>query len=158
MHPTSFDADTGTVTPEARKLVLERLQASYPPELLNRLDDQLVFNHLGPSSIASIVDIRLRELQSMLDDRRITLIVGKKAKAWIAEKGYDAVYGARALNRLITKQLRSPISAALLKGTIRPGDKAEFVVEEGDLKLIELHEAETSKVVHELEVLDDEED
>ena len=84
------------------------------------MDDQIIFPRLGHASIYRIVDIRLRDLQKMLNDhdRRIKLEVGEDAKIWLAQKGFNPVYGARALNRVITRSIRSPVSAALLKGTL----------------------------------------
>lgn len=91
----------------------------------------------------------------MLDDKRIKLVVDKEAKEWLADKGYDPMYGARALNRVITKSLRSPISAALIKGTIRPGDEAIFQKTDGGIELIEQHRPET---VPEAGIIEEEEE
>jgi ATP-dependent Clp protease ATP-binding subunit ClpB len=155
MQPGSSDAKTGVITTEAKDLVLQLVQSQYPPELLNRLDDQLVFNRLQPSSISKIVNIRLEELQKTLDERKIKLVLNKEAKAWLSEKGYDPVYGARALNRIVTKHVRSPLSAALLRGTIRTGDDAVFERIGDRLELQEVHAAETMR---ELEVIEDDEE
>lgn len=146
MQPEASDAD-GRITPAAREAVLQLVAQNYPPELLNRLDEQIVFNRLGRESIAKIVDIRLGELQQMLDDKRIKLDVSDTARAWLANKGYDPVYGARALNRVLTRHVRGPISAALLRGTIRPGDVARFDRASGadNIQLAEIHAPETAK-------------
>jgi ATP-dependent Clp protease ATP-binding subunit ClpB len=155
MQEGATDRHTGAITPEARQAVLDLVQMQYPPELINRLDDQIVFNRLGPDSIKKIVDIRLAELQSVLDDKRISLILEQDARDWIAEAGYDVNYGARALNRLITKALRSPISAAILRGTIRTGDQAVFVRTEDGIKLVEQHSAETAR---DAEIIEDDDE
>ena len=111
----------GTVTEPARAAVLERVRSLYPPELLNRLDEQIIFNSLGPAAISNIVALRLREVQSALttSDRRIELVVDEAARDWLAKEGYQPRWGARALNRLVNKQVRQPLAAAILRGTIR---------------------------------------
>lgn len=152
MGPESSDPSTGQITPQARELVLKLIQNHWPPELLNRLDSQIVFNRLGPASIVGIVDLRLKELQGMLDDKRIKLIVGKAERRWLADKGYDPIYGARALARFITKHVRSPISAALLRGTIRHGDEAILQLQGDHLELLEQHAPETTR---ELEIVEE---
>lgn len=90
-----------------------------------------------------------------MNDKRITLILEQEARDWLAQEGYSPVYGARALNRLVTKAVRSPISAALLRGTIRPGDDAVFIRTETGIELVEQHPAETAK---EAEIIEDDED
>ncbi|GAA5971845.1 hypothetical protein JCM21900_002975 [Sporobolomyces salmonicolor] len=140
----------GTVTELAKGAVLERVQSLYPPELLNRLDEQVVFNSLSPESIAAIVDLRLAELQSLLKassaapERHIKLLVEQGARDWLAQNGYQPQWGARALNRLINKQVRTPLASAILRGTIRNGDTARVRLnQKGDgLEVVELHEPE----------------
>ncbi|KNZ63559.1 ATP-dependent Clp protease ATP-binding subunit ClpB [Puccinia sorghi] len=118
----AIDAKTGEVTEASKAAVRKVVEMTYPPELINRLDELVVFNSLAKQSVRQIVDIRLHELQTILSDRRITLQLTDKAKAWLADEGYDSVYGARALNRTLAKQLRQPLAAALLDGTIRDMD------------------------------------
>lgn len=155
MQEGASDPTTGRITPEAKRAVLDLVQLQYPPELINRLDEQIVFNRLGPDSFNKIVDIRIAELQAVLDDKRITLILEQEARDWLAKEGYSPVYGARSLNRLVTKAVRSPISAAILRGTIRPGDDAVFIRTETGIELVEQHPAETAK---EAEIIEDDED
>lgn len=118
-QPDSIDRKTGQVTEVAKEAVKRVVEMNYPPELINRLDELVVFNSLSKDSIRKIVDIRLKELQEMLVDRRISLKVDSDAKEWLADQGYDAIYGARALNRTIAKHLRKNLASALLNGTIR---------------------------------------
>jgi ATP-dependent Clp protease ATP-binding subunit ClpB len=115
----AIDRKTGQVTEATKEAVKKVVEKSYPPELINRLDELVVFNSLAKQSVRQIVDIRLHELQAILADRRITLEVTDKARTWLADQGYDSIYGARALNRTMAKQLRQPLAAALLDGTIR---------------------------------------
>ncbi|PWN43931.1 P-loop containing nucleoside triphosphate hydrolase protein [Ceraceosorus guamensis] len=120
-EPNSVDAATGQITETARSGVLRAIANALPPELINRLDDQLIFNRLSRSSLRGIVDVRLEEIQKRLSPKRITLEVDEAAKEWLAQKGYDPAYGARPLNRTIQRYLLSPLSKTLIKGDIPPG-------------------------------------
>jgi ATP-dependent Clp protease ATP-binding subunit ClpB len=112
---------------------MDVVQASYPPEFLNRIDEFIVFKRLSKEALRDIVDIRLKELQGRLDDRRITLKVSDEVKAWLCEKGYQPRYGARPLNRLISKEVGNTLADKIIRGSIKSGDTAEVVVnEEGD--------------------------
>jgi len=122
----AIDAKTGEVTEASKVAVRKVVEMTYPPELINRLDELVVFNSLAKQSVRQIVDIRLHELQTILSDRRITLQLSDKAKTWLADQGYDSVYGARALNRTLAKHLRQPLAAALLDGTIRDMDLVQI--------------------------------
>ncbi|GAA5825365.1 hypothetical protein JCM11251_006951 [Rhodosporidiobolus azoricus] len=122
--------EDGTVTELAKQEVLQRVASMYPPELLNRLDEQIVFNSLSPSTISSIVNLRLSEVQHTLNhspaapERKIDLLVEGGARDWLAQNGYEPRYGARALNRLINRQVRKPLAEAILKGELENGDTA----------------------------------
>lgn len=122
---------TDSVTPEMKKAVMEIVQASYPPEFLNRIDEFIIFNKLSRSALRDIVDIRLRELQSRLDDRRMTVKVSDEVKDWLCEKGYDPRYGARPLNRLIAKEIGNRLADLIIRGGLRTGGVAD-VVRKGD--------------------------
>ncbi|KAH8928754.1 P-loop containing nucleoside triphosphate hydrolase protein [Atractiella rhizophila] len=143
---SSTNAD-GSVSPASKQAVLDFVAASYPPELLNRLDDQIVFNKLSKQAILDIVDLRLSDVQKSLEERHMTLVCGEDVKMWLADKGYDVVYGARALNRLVGRKIRQPLAMALLKGTIRNGDAVHFKLNaaKDDIEIAELHEAEPVK-------------
>ena len=123
--------DSESVTPEMKKAVMEIVQASYPPEFLNRIDESIIFNKLSRSALRDIVDIRLRELQSRLDDRRMTIHVRDDVKDWLCEKGYDPRYGARPLNRLIAREIGNKLADQIIRGELRTGGVAT-VVRSGD--------------------------
>lgn len=144
---TSCDAD-GTVTNEAKALVMERTSDYFPPELLNRLDSILVFSKLSRKSILDIVSLRLRDVASRLRDRRITLDVDDTAKQWLAKKGYSEVYGARAIARVVRTDVLFPLAQKLLRGTIRNGDTVHISVAEDkdDLDIQDNHPADPSIV------------
>jgi len=126
-HPTASDK-SGAVTPEARGEVLERVTEQFPPELLNRLDSMVVFNRLSHESILRVVDLRLGDVGTRLAQRRIKLDVDDVARAWLAEKGFSDVYGARAIARVVRTEVLFPLAQKLLVGTIRDGDTVEIRV------------------------------
>lgn len=107
------------MTEEARDEVLTRVAETFPPELINRLDSQVVFNRLSRQSILSIVDLRLADVSERLKDRRMTLDVSQRAKEWLADQGYSEVYGARAVARVVRTKVLFPLAKKLLTGTIR---------------------------------------
>jgi ATP-dependent Clp protease ATP-binding subunit ClpB len=108
---------------------------SFRPEFLNRLDEIILFNRLGRNEMKRIVDIQLRYLQKLLEERKITLKVDDTAKAWLANTGYDPVYGARPLKRVIQRQLQNVLATMLLAGTIKDGDTVEVSVIDGRLSI-----------------------
>ena len=122
------------VRPEARspaethKAVMDTVKAYFAPEFLNRIDEIIIFQRLSKSALRGIVDIRLRELQRRLDDRRITLDVSTEVKDWLCDKGYDPEYGARPLNRLISKEIGNGLANRIIKGEIRSGETARVVL------------------------------
>ncbi|GAA5886607.1 hypothetical protein JCM6882_005831 [Rhodosporidiobolus microsporus] len=128
--------EDGTVTELAKQEVLQRVASMYPPELLNRLDEQIVFNSLSPSTISSIVDLRLSEVQHTLNhspaapERKINLYVEQGARDWLAQHGFEPRYGARALNRLINREVRKPLAESILRGELENGDTARVRLNE----------------------------
>ena len=91
---------------------------------MNRVDEFIIFKRLSTEALRDIVDIRLRELQQRLDDRRITLQVDDHVRTWLAERGYDPRYGARPLNRLIVKQIGNHLADKIIRGEVKTGDRA----------------------------------
>ncbi|EIW68261.1 hypothetical protein TREMEDRAFT_69276 [Tremella mesenterica DSM 1558] len=123
----------GTITPEARTQVLHSVGQFFKPELINRLDELLVFNKLPPSVILDIVALRLTEVQSRLSGRRITLDVNEEARAWLAQKGYSEQYGARAVQRVIRDKVTSPIAGRMLEGIIKDGEIVKVELQNNDI-------------------------
>lgn len=124
------------VSPETKQQVMDVVQATYPPEFLNRLDEFIVFQRLSKKALRNIVDIRLRELQTRLDDRRIKLSVDDSVKSWIADKAYDPRYGARPLNRLIQRQLGNKLADRLIRGEIKSESTAKIRVQGDELVVV----------------------
>jgi len=112
----------------AREQVMDLVRRSFRPEFLNRLDEIILFNRLGRKEMKRIVDIQLRHLQQLLAERKIVLDVDEKAKTWLANTGYDPVYGARPLKRVIQRALQNPLANMLLSGAIKDGDTVTVTV------------------------------
>lgn len=102
--------------------VMAAVRAKFKPEFINRLDDVVIFDALSPEELVSIVDIQLASLGKRLAQRRLTLEVTPKAKEWLAERGFDPLYGARPLRRLVQQAIGDQLAKALLAGDIRDGD------------------------------------
>ena len=108
-----------------REQVMGVVRGHFRPEFLNRLDEIILFHRLQKSQMAAIVDIQLHYLEKLLEDRKIVLDLDASARSWLAEKGYDPVYGARPLKRVIQKQVQDPLAEKILGGEIRDGDSVD---------------------------------
>ena len=117
-----------TISPEIRQAVMDAIRVSFAPEFLNRIDEFIIFQRLSKPALRGIVDIRLSELQQRLDDRRINLVVTPGVKEWLCDQGYDPRYGARPLNRLISKEIGNGLANRIIKGDIRSGGSAKVVL------------------------------
>jgi MoxR-like ATPase len=120
---------------QMREQVTEALRTVFRPELLNRLDEVIVFHSLTSREILEIVDLMLSRVARSLADRRVKLVATEAAKKLLAEEGYDPRYGARPLRRTIQKLVENPISSALLRGEFGEGDTIQVDVEEGEIRL-----------------------
>ena len=112
----------GELLPAVREKVMQIVRGSFRPEFLNRLDEILIFHRLGRDQMAAIVDIQLERLRKMLADRKVGLVLDDKATAWLADAGYDPVYGARPLKRVIQRALQNPLAQLVLEGKVLDGD------------------------------------
>ena len=102
--------------------VMRVVREHFRPEFLNRLDEIVLFRRLARGDMAAIVDIQLGRLRSLLADRKINLVLDEAATDWLAEAGFDPVYGARPLKRVIQRSLQNPLAGQLLEGAIHDGD------------------------------------
>jgi len=116
--------DGADATP-ARAEVMEAVRQHFRPEFLNRLDDQIIFDRLDHGDMSGIVDIQLHRLEQRLALRKITLNLSEEAKAWLADEGYDPVFGARPLKRVIQRQLQDPLAEMILAGDVLDGSIIE---------------------------------
>ena len=112
---------TAEVKAQVRARVMEAVRTSFRPEFLNRLDEVVLFNRLDRSDMEQIVDIQMVRVAKRLAERRLTLRLAPAARAWLAEQGWDAVYGARPLKRTIEKTLLNPLAQEILKGRLKEG-------------------------------------
>jgi ATP-dependent Clp protease ATP-binding subunit ClpB len=114
----------GSSYEDVRAVVMAELRRHFRPEFLNRVDETVVFHPLETAQLTRIVEIQLERLRARLTERRITLVVSPAALRHLGERGYDPVYGARPLKRLIQQELETPIARQLVKGELRDGDTA----------------------------------
>ncbi|MHC9044830.1 ATP-dependent Clp protease ATP-binding subunit [Microbacterium saperdae] len=107
---------------EKRDQVMALVRQAFRPEFLNRLDDIVMFQALSEDDLAQIVELSVDQLHTRLRDRRLTLAVTPDARSWLAERGYDPMFGARPLRRLIQSEVQNKLATALLSGGVRDGD------------------------------------
>lgn len=113
---------------DARGQVMAAVRAHFRPEFLNRLDEIVLFDRLAREHMDGIVSIQLALLETRLADRKITLELDGAARAWLADRGYDPVYGARPLKRAIQKALQDPLAQRLLEGTVKDGEAVAVTI------------------------------
>ena len=137
----------------ARAEVMEAVRGHFRPEFLNRLDETIIFDRLGRGDMGAIVDIQLKALEKRLAARKIVLDMDPAAKQWLADEGYDPVYGARPLKRVIQRHLQDQLAQMILAGDVLDG--ATVTVSAGPDGLIvggrviaTRRERPTSAVVH----------
>jgi len=123
------------LSPKVRKQVLDLLKTSFRPEFLNRLDEVVLFKPLGHAQITAIVKLQLEDLKSRLAEQELALDVDDKAAAWLADKGFDPVYGARPVKRAIQRELETPIARKIVAGAYAPGATVRVTVSGDALKL-----------------------
>lgn len=116
-----------------RGQVMEVVKIAFRPEFINRLDDILLFHRLTRVHMTSIVEIQLKRLQALLADRKITLELDEAAKVWLGDTGYDPVYGARPLKRVIQNALQNTLAQMILEGSIADGETVQVSAGEGGL-------------------------
>jgi len=116
------DMGEGPVKSETRALVMSTIQGHFPPEFINRIDEIIIFRTLSRRNVAKIVDIRLKELEERLADKKMTLNLSPEAKNYLASIGYSPIYGARPLNRAIQSELLNPLSILILESAVRDGE------------------------------------
>jgi len=120
------EAEGDEISKETRENVMEAVRDAFRPEFLNRLDEVLMFTRLTREHMTGIVDIQLAGLQKRLKERDITLELDEKAKTWLADTGYDPVYGARPLKRVIQRKLQNPLAEKILKGEVNDSDTVKI--------------------------------
>ena len=119
----------------ARPAVMRSVRERFRPEFLNRLDEIVLFRRLARGDMAAIVDIQLLGLRRLLEDRKITLTLDEAAREWLAEAGYDPVYGARPLKRVIQRNLQDKLAGLLLEGSVKDGESLTVTASPDGLEL-----------------------
>jgi ATP-dependent Clp protease ATP-binding subunit ClpB len=117
------------------KEVMGVVRGHFRPEFLNRVDEIILFHRLRREDMGSIVDIQFKRLAKLLEDRKITLALDPKGRAWLADKGYDPVYGGRPLKRVIQKWVQDPLAEAILAGQIHDGATVKIGASQGRLTI-----------------------
>ena len=116
-----------------KEKVLAEVKKTFRPEFINRIDEIIVFHQLTEEQLRSIVDLMVNDLKARLAERKLEVELTPEAKSWLANTGYDPVYGARPLRRAIERYVENPLSTRLLKGEFKPGDMVTIDLKDGSL-------------------------
>jgi ATP-dependent Clp protease ATP-binding subunit ClpB len=144
----------GEDTSEVRDQVMAIVRSNFRPEFLNRVDEIILFHRLQKSEMGRIVDIQMRRLARLLEDRKITLDLDAKGRDWLAAKGWDPAYGARPLKRTIQRAVQDPLAEMILAGQIHDGETVKISAGEGGLTFngqaaaVELDEPRPKRKLH----------
>ncbi len=128
----------------AREAVMEAVRAAFRPEFLNRLDEILLFRRLSRDDMKGIVTIQVERLKKLLADRKISIELDAPAMAWLGNAGYDPIYGARPLKRVIQRELQNPLAQLILEGRIADGSAVHVSAGDGGLAINEAARAEAA--------------
>ena len=129
------DTSEDEISEAARESVMGAIRAHFRPEFLNRIDETVFFKRLGRKEIDRIVDIQIDRLARLLSDRQITIDLDRQARTWLAGRGYDPIYGARPLKRLIQRELQDPLARLILEGKVKDGETVKVSAEDGMLEI-----------------------
>ena len=142
--------DTSLSSTQREEGVRELVAQAFRPEFINRLDDIVVFQALTSEDLGQIVSLYVDRLARRLSDRRLELAVTPSARTWLAERGYDPVYGARPLRRLMQRQIDDRLARAILAGEVRDGDTVRVdVADSGDELTVEPFEVVDAEIIEE---------
>jgi ATP-dependent Clp protease ATP-binding subunit ClpC len=119
-----------------KETVLDQLKKAFKPEFLNRVDERVVFRPLSKDDLGVIIDIMIEDVNARLEEKGLTLSVGKKVKDFLVDKGFDAKLGARPLRRTIEEEVEDPLSEQVLKGKLSYGDKVVLKLEKGKIVFV----------------------
>ncbi len=120
---------------KVRDQVMTVVRQAFRPEFLNRLDEIILFHRLSRQNMTGIVDIQLKRLQDLLADRKLEIELDAKAKEWLADAGYDPVYGARPLKRVIQRELQNPLATLILEGRFKSGETIKVSADKDGLTI-----------------------
>lgn len=127
--------EEGEISALAREQVTDAIRGHFRPEFINRIDETVFFSRLGRGEIDRIVDIQMARLDQLLAERKLSVRMSEAARTWLADRGYDPVYGARPLKRVIQKELQDPLARLILEGRIKDGEAIEVDADRGILSI-----------------------
>ncbi len=130
---------------EIEKTVMEELRDTFKPEFLNRIDDTIIFHPLSKDNMATIVDIQIRRIRKLLDEKKIGLELTKEARQYFAEKGYDPTYGARTLKRLLQRELQDVLAIKILEDEFTEDDTVLVQIKKGEVVFTVTDKAKAGK-------------
>ena len=135
------NAADGRIDPTTREMVMTSLRNYFLPEFLNRINSIVIFNRLTRREIRKIVDVRLDEIQKRLssNERKVRIFCDDEVKDYLGSAGYSPAYGARPLSRLIEKEVLNRLAVLILRGSIRDGEVARVVLEDGRIEVLANH-------------------
>jgi ATP-dependent Clp protease ATP-binding subunit ClpB len=136
---------SGKLDEDTRRQIMEALREHFRPEFINRVDDIIIFHPLGREHIEQIIDIQLRRLMQRLQERKIAVDLTPAAKAQLIEEGYDPVYGARPLKRVIQRRILDPLAMRVLEGDFGEGDVIRVDAAGGELRFSRRERAAASR-------------
>jgi len=122
----------GVPSVAAKSDVMETVRSHLAPEFINRIDDIVLFNRLSRDNMTGIVDVQIAEMQNHLKEKQMSIEFTDEAKTWLADKGYDEVYGARPLKRVLQKEVLNPLATKILQGAVKDGDHIAVSVDHAD--------------------------
>jgi ATP-dependent Clp protease ATP-binding subunit ClpB len=125
----------GETTAMVQGQVMAVVRQHFRPEFLNRLDEIILFRRLQRADMAAIVEIQLQHLRKLLADRKTGIELDRKATEWLAQEGYDPVYGARPLKRVIQRNLQNPLASMILEGSVKEGETVQVSADRGGLEI-----------------------
>jgi len=128
-------SDRSEIPEKTRRKVLDLLKTHFRPEFLNRLDETVLFKPLGHAQIAAIVRLQLEDLRSRMQEQELALDIDAEAIAWLADKGFDPVYGARPVKRALQRELETPVARKIVAGDYAPGATVRVTVSGGALRI-----------------------
>lgn len=151
------DMGDGPVKPETREFVMGAIRTHFPPEFINRIDDIVIFRCLSQKNVLKIVDIRLREVQERLSEKKMMLDIDDAAKQYLMSIGYSPIYGARPLNRAIQSELLNPLSVLILSDRVREAEtiRVRFDGPHNRLQILPNHEASADSMDVDYDDIDD---
>ncbi len=130
-----FQHNKDTLEKKIKTSVENALKRTFRPELLNRIDDVIIFKPLTQENLNRIVGLLIQEVETRLAERSITIDISTEAKEWLVKKGYDPVFGARPLRRAIQRYIENPLSNKILQGDFKEGDHVIIEAKGDDLDI-----------------------